>query len=64
MASYVIAHLNQGAFRDKTILKPETARWLHDPKTIITVKGPANVQPGGHRAGAGVLLPGLGPRQH
>ena len=46
MASYVIAHLNQGAFRDKTILKPETARWLHDPKTIITVKGPANVQRG------------------
>jgi CubicO group peptidase (beta-lactamase class C family) len=46
MASYVAAHLNQGAFRDKTILKPETARWLHDPKTIITVKGPANVQRG------------------
>jgi len=43
MASYVTAHLNQGAFRDKTILKPETARWLHDPKTIITVMGPANV---------------------
>ena len=46
MASYVIAHLNQGAFRDKALLKPETARWLHDPTTIITVKGPANVQRG------------------
>jgi CubicO group peptidase (beta-lactamase class C family) len=46
MATYVIAHLNQGAFRDKIILKPETARWLHDPKTIITVTGPANVQRG------------------
>jgi CubicO group peptidase (beta-lactamase class C family) len=46
MASYVIAHLNRGAFRDKVLLKPETARWLHEPKTIITVKGPANVQRG------------------
>ena len=46
MASYVIAHLNQGPFRNKAILKPETARRLHDPKTIITVKGPANVQRG------------------
>jgi CubicO group peptidase (beta-lactamase class C family) len=46
MANYVIAHLHQGAFRDKRILEPETARWLHDPKTIMTVKGPANVQRG------------------
>ena len=46
MANYVIAHLHQGQFRGKAILKPETARWLHDPKTIITVKGPANVQRG------------------
>jgi len=26
--------------------KPETARWRHNPKTIITVKGPANIQRG------------------
>lgn len=46
MANYAIAHLNQGQFRDTVIVKPETARWLHDPKTVITVKGPANVQTG------------------
>ncbi len=46
MARYVIAHLQGGKFRGRTLLAPETARWLHDPKTVITVKGPANVQHG------------------
>ena len=52
MANYVIAHARQGVFRGKSIVTPETARWLHDPKTIIALKGPANVQ-------RGIL--GLGP---
>src|SRR5262249_15282984 len=46
MANYVIAHAHQGKFRDKVLLKPETARYLHAPKTILTVKGPANIQRG------------------
>jgi len=46
MASYVITHARQGRFRDIQLLKPETARYLHDPKTIMTVKGPANIQRG------------------
>lgn len=52
MANYVIAHARQGAFRGTVLVKPETARWLHAPKTIIALKGPANVQRG---------VAGLGP---
>ena len=46
MAAYVTAHLNRGSYKGKALLKPETARWLHDPKTIMAFKGPANVQRG------------------
>ena len=46
VANYVIAHLNHGLFHDRTVLRPETARWLHTPKTIVALRGPANVEQG------------------
>jgi hypothetical protein len=38
--------------------KPETARWRHNPKTIITVKGPANIQRGALAQGPAFYCPG------